>query len=86
MWFGCKEKGHNIDVCPKEEASKQVCQNWTVRFDKPEYRVSAENFRTSGQCNKGFKVALNKHMRKNESAKRHSKDKISRIKHQICYT
>jgi hypothetical protein len=86
MWFDCKEKGHNIDVCPKEEASKQVCQNWTVRFDKPEYRVSAENFRTSGQCNKGFKVALNKHMRKNESAKRHSKDKIRRIKHQICYT
>jgi hypothetical protein len=31
-------------------------------------------------------VALNKHMRKNESAKRHSKDKASRIKHQICYT
>jgi hypothetical protein len=31
-------------------------------------------------------VALNKHMRKNESAKRHSKDKVSRIKHQICYT
>jgi hypothetical protein len=22
--FGCKEKGHNIAVCPKEEASKQV--------------------------------------------------------------
>jgi hypothetical protein len=31
-------------------------------------------------------VALNKHMSKNESAKRHSKDKASRIKHQICYT
>jgi hypothetical protein len=46
----------------------------------------AENFRTSGQCNKGFKVALNKHMRNNESAKRHYKDKASRIKHQICYT
>jgi hypothetical protein len=45
-----------------------------------------ENFRTSGQCNKGFKVALDKHMRKNESAKRHSKDKAIRIKHQICYT
>jgi hypothetical protein len=45
-----------------------------------------ENFRTLGQCNKGFKVALDKHMRKNESAKRHSKDKASRIKHQICYT
>jgi hypothetical protein len=23
--FGCKEKGHNIAVYPKEEASKQVC-------------------------------------------------------------
>jgi hypothetical protein len=46
----------------------------------------AENFRTSGQCNKGFKVALNKHIWKNESVKRHSKDKASRIKHQICYT
>jgi hypothetical protein len=31
-------------------------------------------------------VALNKYMRKNESAKRHFKDKGSRIKHQICYT
>jgi hypothetical protein len=31
-------------------------------------------------------VALNKHMRKNESVKRHSKDKESRIKHQICHT
>jgi hypothetical protein len=31
-------------------------------------------------------VALNKHMSKNESAKRHSKDKASRIKHQIYYT
>jgi hypothetical protein len=84
--FGCKEKGHNIVVCPKEEASKQVCQNQTVQFGKLEYPVSAENFRTSGQCNKGFKVALNNHMRKNKSAKRHSKDKASRIKHQICYT
>jgi hypothetical protein len=86
MCFGCKEKGHNIDVCPKEEASKQVCQNRIVQFGKPEYPILAENFRISGQCNKGFKVTLNKHMRKNESAKRHSKDKASRIKHQICYT
>jgi hypothetical protein len=84
--FGCKEKYNNIAVCPKEEALKQVCQNWTVRFGKSEYPVLAENFRTSGQCNKGFKVALNKYMRKNESAKMHSKDKASRIKHQICYT
>jgi hypothetical protein len=25
-YFGCNEKGHNIAVCPKEEASKQVYQ------------------------------------------------------------
>jgi hypothetical protein len=46
--FGCKEKGHNIVFYPKEEALKQVCQNWTVQFGKPEYPVLAENFRTSG--------------------------------------
>jgi hypothetical protein len=84
--FGCKEKDYNIAVCLKGEDSKQVCQNRTVRFGKPEYPISTENFRTSRQCKKGFKVALNKHMRKNESAKRHSKDKASRVKHQICYT
>jgi hypothetical protein len=86
MSFGCKEKGHNIAVCLKEEASKQFCQNWTVRFGKSEYPVLSKNFRTLGQCNKGFKVALDKHMRRNESAKRHSKDKANMIKHQICYT
>jgi hypothetical protein len=79
-------KGHNIAVCPKEEASKQICENWTVRFSKPEYPVSTENFRTPGQCNKGFKVALKKYMGKNKSAKRQSKNKAIRIKHQICYT
>jgi Pyruvate/2-oxoacid:ferredoxin oxidoreductase delta subunit len=84
--FGCKEKGHNIAVCSKEEALKQVYQNWAVRFGKPEYLISAENFRTSGQCNKGFKVALDKYMSKNESTKRQSKNKASRIKHQTCYT
>jgi hypothetical protein len=26
-WFAYKEKGYNIADCPKEEASKQVCQN-----------------------------------------------------------
>jgi hypothetical protein len=31
-------------------------------------------------------VALDKHMSKNESTKRQSKDKASRIKHQTCYT
>jgi hypothetical protein len=68
-WFAYKEKGYNIADCPKEEASKQVCQNWTVLLGKPEYLVSAENFRTSGQCNKGFKVTLDKHLSKNESTK-----------------
>jgi hypothetical protein len=84
--FSCKEKDHNIAAYPKEEASKQVCQNWTIRFGKPENLVLAENLRTSAQCNKGSKVALNKHMSKNEGAKRHSKGKASRIKYQICYT
>jgi hypothetical protein len=46
--FGCKEKGHNIVFCLKEEASKQVYQNWTVWIGKPEYPISVENFRTSG--------------------------------------
>jgi hypothetical protein len=32
MSFGCKEKCHNIAICPKEEASKQVCQNQSIRF------------------------------------------------------
>jgi hypothetical protein len=57
-----------------------------VSLSKPDYPVSAENFRTSGQCNKGFKVALDKHMSKNESTKQQSKNKASRIKHQTCYT
>jgi hypothetical protein len=39
--FGCKEKCHNIAVCPKEEALKQVCQNRTIRFGKPEYPILA---------------------------------------------
>jgi hypothetical protein len=31
--FGCKEKYHNIAICPKEEASNQVCQNqWIVPY------------------------------------------------------
>jgi hypothetical protein len=84
--FDYKEKCHNIADCPKEEASKQVCQNRTVRFVKPEYLISAENSKPSGQCNKGFKVTLDKHMSKNKSTKKQSKDKASRIKHQTCYT
>jgi hypothetical protein len=70
----------------REEASKQVCQNRMVQFGKPDSPVLAENFRTSGQCNKGFKVALDKNISKNESTKRQSKDKASRIKHQTYYT
>jgi hypothetical protein len=31
-------------------------------------------------------MALDKHMRKDESSKRQSNDKASRIKHQTCYT
>jgi hypothetical protein len=31
-------------------------------------------------------VALDKHMSKNETTKRQSKNKASRIKHQTCYT
>jgi hypothetical protein len=62
----------------------QVCQNRTIWFGKSEYSVLAENFRTSGQCNKCFKVALDKYMGKNESTKRQSKNKASRIKHQTC--
>jgi hypothetical protein len=79
--FGCKEKGHNIPDRPKEEASKQVCQNQRVRFSKPDCSISAENSKTSGQCNKGFKVALDKHMRKNESTKRQFKNKASNLLH-----
>jgi hypothetical protein len=84
--FGYKEKGHNIVVCLKKEALKQVCQNQTARFGKPKYPILTENFRTSGQCNKSFKVALNKYMSNNKITKRQSKNKVSRIKHQTCYT
>jgi hypothetical protein len=80
--FACEEKGHNIADCPKEEASKQVYQNRRVRFGKLEYLILAKKIRTSGQCNKVFKVALDKHMSKNESIKRQPKNKASRIKHQ----
>jgi hypothetical protein len=86
MCFGCKEKDNNIVDYLKEEASNQVCQNRTIRFGKPEYPVSAEKIRTSGQCNKYFKAAFDKHISKNESTKRQSKNKASRIKYQTCYT
>jgi hypothetical protein len=77
----CKEKGHNTADYSKEEASKKVCQNRRVRFGKPNSSISTENSRTSGQCNKCFKVALDKYMSKDESTKRQSKNKASRIKH-----
>jgi hypothetical protein len=85
MCFSYKEKGNNLVVCLKEEALKQVCQNRTVRFGKSEYPISAKKIRTSGQCNKGFNVSLNKYMRKNKSTKKQSKNKGSIIKHQTCY-
>jgi hypothetical protein len=50
--FDCKEKDNNIAVYPKEEALKQICQNWTVRFGKPEYPVSTEKFKTSVRATK----------------------------------
>jgi hypothetical protein len=57
-----------------------------VHFGKLDGPISAESIRTFGQCNKVFKVTLEKYMSKNESTKRQSKDKASRIKHQTCYT
>jgi hypothetical protein len=32
--FDCKDKGHNIADCPKEEASKQVCQTGVSDFGR----------------------------------------------------
>jgi hypothetical protein len=81
-----QRKCHNIADYPKDEASKQVYQNQTIWFGKLECSISAKNSKTSGQCIKGFKVALDKHMSKNESTKRESKNKASIIKHQTCYT
>jgi hypothetical protein len=86
MCFDYKEKCHNIADCPKEEALKQVCQNWRVRFGKPDSSISVENSRSSRECNKGFNVALDKYMSKDESTKRQFKDKASRIMHQTSYT
>jgi hypothetical protein len=44
-----------------------------------------KKFKTSEQCNKGFKVVLDKYMSKNESTKRQSRNKASKIEHQTCY-
>jgi hypothetical protein len=57
-----------------------------VWFGKLNGPISVESTITFGQCNKGFKVALEKYMSKKESTKRQSKDKASRINHQTCYT
>jgi hypothetical protein len=57
-----------------------------VLFGKSDCLVSTTKSKISGQCNKDFKVSLDKHMSKNESTKRKSNDKVSRIKHQTCYT
>jgi hypothetical protein len=84
--FACKEKGHKIANYPKEEMTTQVCQNWMVQFGKPDSPVSAKKIRTFGQCNKGFKAALEKYMSKNESTEKQSKYKVRRIKYQTCYT
>jgi hypothetical protein len=81
-----QRKMSQYNCLSKKEASKQDYQNLTVWFDKPKYLVLAENFRTSGQCNKDFKVSLDKYMGENESTKRQSRNKASRIKHQTCYT
>jgi hypothetical protein len=61
-------------------------RNGKASIPKPNSPITVENFRTSEQCNKGFKVALERYMIKNKSTKRQSKDKASRIKHQTCYT
>jgi hypothetical protein len=84
--FACKGKYNNIANCLKEEATKQVCQNRNVQFGKLYSPILAQNSRSSRQCNKGFKVSLDKYMSKDESTKRQCKDKASRIKHQTCYT
>jgi hypothetical protein len=78
-YFVCKETCHNVADYPKEEASKKISQNQSVWFGKPEYPVLTEKSRTSGQCNKGFKVTLDKHMSMNKSSKRQSKDKVSHL-------
>jgi hypothetical protein len=56
--FAYKEKDHNIADCPKDEASKHICQNRTVKFGKLESPVLVENSRTFEQCN-GFGLARN---------------------------
>jgi hypothetical protein len=81
-----KKKVYKITDCPKEETTKQVYQNRIVQFYKPEGLVFAEKFRTTGQCNKGFKVGIERYKSKSGSTKRKSKYKASRIRHRTCYT
>jgi hypothetical protein len=61
-------------------------RSYEASLSKPKYPILAKRIRISGQCNKGFTVALGKHMRKNESTKKKSKNKASRIKYKTCYT
>jgi hypothetical protein len=46
-----------------------------VRFGKLDDLILVESTRTFGQCNKCFKVTLEKYMSKNESTKRQSRTK-----------
>ncbi len=75
--YSCLSKRRSFEA----SLSKPDCPIWQTRVSS-----FSKNFRTSGQCNKGFKVTLDKYMSKNESIKRQSKNKASRIKHQTCYT
>jgi hypothetical protein len=84
------------EAYPREcalHAKKIAQQSWLSKrrsieaiLLKPDCPVLAENYRTSGQCNKVFKVALDKHMSKNKSNKRQSRNKTSKIKNKTCYT
>jgi hypothetical protein len=56
--FSYKEKDHNIAVCPKEEALKQVCQNWTVRFGKPKYPIWQKILELQGNATKASRWHL----------------------------
>jgi hypothetical protein len=52
MCFACKEKCHDIAVWPKEEASKQICQNRTVRLANRSIRFRQEISELQGNATK----------------------------------
>jgi hypothetical protein len=81
-----QRKGPQYNRLSKTRSVKASLSKWRVRFGKSNSPVSAENSKTYEQCNKVFKVVLDKHMRNDKSTKRKSKHKASRIKHQTCYT